>query len=400
MIFLQYGVNSSGELVHIDQAIRGKTELACPYCGGQLLARKGDKVAYHFAHAGETCRQADRDPDEVALPAYDRFDLHLSGKMLDALHRFETDTASERDLTLLKREDLIQWNDRAGRWGAHELTKRGKIPSGKLSLDLFNQYQAERIEERHEDLEEKARKARSTIDLDTFLTDLRIYRRQWSRLLACTLYFLEVQSAAGVYHKIGVTTRSVEERIEEVRADLTPLLGPVKIKVLDTWSHRGGVELYFKHRYRVHQAPIGTLTEYFQFPKIGDVTRDLRRMKPAVLSELESGILDGLSSDLELELEDERQAAELEQIEHRRRASIRASMARLRERGELVGRPSEDVTRQPYFEAVRAALDAGLSLRKAADRAGVAVNTVRKVQAVLGVGNGPRNGNKSQETDA
>ena len=53
---LKYGVAPSGELAGIDEVARGKTNLACLYCGGSLTAKKGSVKEYHFAHAGETCK--------------------------------------------------------------------------------------------------------------------------------------------------------------------------------------------------------------------------------------------------------------------------------------------------------------------------------------------------------
>ena len=40
-MWLKYGVALSGELTSIDEVVRGKTNLACLYCGGGLTAKKG-----------------------------------------------------------------------------------------------------------------------------------------------------------------------------------------------------------------------------------------------------------------------------------------------------------------------------------------------------------------------
>ncbi len=45
----------NGELVHISEVERGlKCGCKCPVCGGLLIARKGDRVSYHFAHYAHT----------------------------------------------------------------------------------------------------------------------------------------------------------------------------------------------------------------------------------------------------------------------------------------------------------------------------------------------------------
>lgn len=96
-----------------------------------------------------------------------------------------------------------------------------------------------------------------------------------------------------------MTTRALEQRLTEIRTDLMPHFGSVKLIPLGTWAHRGNVELYFKHRYRRFQQPIGTLTEYFAFEDMKAVLRDLRRMKPKELNETEQAVLAGELSRVE-----------------------------------------------------------------------------------------------------
>jgi hypothetical protein len=429
-MFLEYAVNDSGELVYVEQVARGKTDLHCPYCGGLLLARKGEIKAHHFAHAGETCRQVERDQDTIALPCYDNFNLHLPPKVLRDLLAFHAGE-SGYDVARLERYELIQWNEWAlNRRGEYELTKKGKIPVGKLSLHLFNEYQEPLILSKHGELEAVAAEAYAKpryearlaeieaearpmldasghlplrredgprlaklndelwavrgklkaipTDYQTALTDLRLYRAQLRRVLSCSLYFLSIDD--GHLYKIGVTTRPIDERIAEIQADLTPHLSKVKVDVIDTWPHRGNVELYFKHRYKAHNQPIGVLSEYFKFDDAKAVIRDLRRMKAKDLSDSERIILAGLPSGLEMAIRDE-------QIEQRRREGIRAGLKKAVNRGQHIGRPKGSAESDAAFlakhTAVRKALSQGLSLREAARAADVSVNTVRKVKCLL-----------------
>jgi len=378
MLFLQYGVNKHGELVSIDQVPSGQTALGCPYCGGSLIARKGEKLAHHFAHHDETCNPASRDPAEIALPAYDNFNLHLPGRAVKALLTW-SENASASDETYLEGYQLLEWNTHKGRSGGYQLTKKGKVVLGELSLDLFNQFQEPLILARHTELEAKARKAQGTVDFNTALTDLRLYRAQMRRILACTLYFLKVGDDH--LYKIGVTTREVNERVAEIAADVRPHLGDTSITVIDTWPSRGNVEFYFKHRYRKQQKSLGTLTEYFTFEDMAAVLRDLHRMKAKGFVDFEQRLLAGKPSDLEAELEAER-------IEVKRRAAISQGLRRAVDKGKAVGRPkgsetSEQVLAKPYAVAVQAALKAGYSLRDAAQIAQVSLSTVQKVKAAL-----------------
>jgi hypothetical protein len=409
-MFLEYGLNNADELVYINQVTRGKLDsIRCPYCGGALLAKKGDIKTHHFAHAGETCRAVQRDVD-ISLPMYDNFNLHISTLDFKALTEFNAgENWATRDLERLERLELVKYNpfNRGSHW---ELTKLGKIPFGELSLMLFNEVQEPLILQRHEQLEEAVRRAKGTIDFDVRLGDLRIYRAQLRRILQCRLYFLEITLPARTVHKIGLTTRPIEERAAEIAADLRSHFGTVQIKTLGTWEHRGNVELYFKHRYKEDQYPIGSLTEYFAFEDIAPVLRDLRRMKPKELTDLEAEIITGQSPQIEAviaaELEAERIVAELraEQLaakleaarlatelarkkEAQRLATIEG-MKQAKEAGQHIGRPKGTTLAEDKFlakhQAVVDALKEGLSLRQTAERTGVAVNTVRKVKALMG----------------
>lgn len=297
-MYLPYGVNEQGQLVYIESVGRGKTVLKCPYCATPLIARKGIQIAPHFAHAGKTCREARRSTETVALPVYDSFRLHLSGKVWEALRRFhdeddDSDCYWLEDYSVVKSFITPYGNER------YNLTHKGKIPFGDLSLNLFNQFQEPLIRERHDALEQEALAALCTTEENTALTDLRLFRAQMRRILETTLYFIEVRTDVGILHKIGVTTRPLEQRLAEIRADLTPHFGSVGLVPLGTWAHRGNVELYFKHRYRRFQQPIGTLTEYFAFEDVKTVLRDLRRMKLKELNETEQAILAGEPSRVE-----------------------------------------------------------------------------------------------------
>jgi|GEM_PF-374062 hypothetical protein len=297
-MYLPYGVNDDGQLVYIESVGRGKTTLRCPYCNMPLIARKGERLAPHFAHEGKTCLEVKRSGETVALPVYDSFRLHLSGKAWEALRRFH-DENDDGDCYWLEDYGLVKsfitpyGNER------YNLTHKGKIPFGDLSLDLFNQFQEPLIRERHEMLERAAWLALGQESEATKLIDLKLFRAQMRRILETTLYFLEVRTGKGVLHKIGVTTRPLEQRLAEIRLDLMSHFSAVELVPLGTWAHRGNVELYFKHRYRRFQRPLGSLTEYFAFDDVKQVLRDLRRMKPKELTDAERNILAGEASPVE-----------------------------------------------------------------------------------------------------
>ncbi|WP_265236134.1 GIY-YIG nuclease family protein [Lyngbya sp. CCAP 1446/10] len=117
--------------------------------------------------------------------------------------------------------------------------------------------------------------------------DLQIYRSQLRRILINSLYFLEVKASGNIFYKIGVTTRSIDQRIAEVQRDMRVHYSDAVVNLLGLWEHRGNVELYFKHRYQPFNYRIGKLTEYFVFPNVKVVLRDLYGMEAKVLSAVE-----------------------------------------------------------------------------------------------------------------
>jgi len=211
-----------------------------------------------------------------------------------------------------------------------------------------------------------------------------------------------VHAAGETLYKIGVTQRSVDERVAEIAQDVRAVAGDVAIRVLGAWPQRGNVELYFKHRYAAHQRRLGSLTEYFAFEDVAPVLRDLRRMQPKELTDLEQAILADEPSAIELELAAEAEAharklaaeakaRELEQQARARSAAIAAGMEQARQQGIHVGRPAGGEAVDAFLakdtsQRVVAVLHAqpNLSIRQAAQAAGVAINTVRKVAAVVG----------------
>ncbi|MBD2184803.1 GIY-YIG nuclease family protein [Planktothrix sp. FACHB-1355] len=391
-MWLRYGVSPDKTLVSIEDVPSGKTQLRCPYCDGELTAKKGRRKEHHFAHTNETCREVDRDSRSVPyLPLYDNFNIWLTGKELQQLkdlwNRYRIkDKGIHESLVpkILIKEKLLERNTyRYG--GEYQFTKLGKIPVGALSLLLFNQVQEPMLLEKLQQLENLAQTAylENSPLFNQQLRDLQIYRAEFRKILANTLYYLQVDTGETTIYKIGVTQRNLSERLVEIERDLRSHFQSFSVKVLGEWPHRGNVEKYFKHRYSFFQTKIGDLTEYFAFPdkEAKTVLRDLRRMEPKSLSKIEVGILAGEPSQTE-NLIAERELA------NRRSQAIKTGMERAKNWGQHVGRPpvgesALEFLAKPSSQKVIQALSQGLSLRSSAEQAGVAVNTVRKVQKCI-----------------
>lgn len=135
-MWLTYGVDASNTLVAIEDVSSGKTLLKCPYCWGELIAKKGRINKHHFAHSGETCRMViKREPRDLpTLPLYDSFDIFLSGKELEQLkklwHRHKSHNNGINRLEILPafiRENLVEYNQNlnaTGGSGAYQFTAR------------------------------------------------------------------------------------------------------------------------------------------------------------------------------------------------------------------------------------------------------------------------------------
>lgn len=92
-MWLAYGQNEHDEFIHVSEVTRGKSALACPYCGGLLTAKKGRVKAHHFAHTGATCKTSntydfyDITKDEFPL------DLGLYDYAMQRRQEFENEQA-------------------------------------------------------------------------------------------------------------------------------------------------------------------------------------------------------------------------------------------------------------------------------------------------------------------
>jgi hypothetical protein len=282
-MFLEYGVSDHAELVHVSQAPRGRVNLKCPYCGVPLLARKGQRIAHHFAHDGPTCNEARRDFESLAVPLVERFDrwgLNIKASTMKLLQRFAEGRYNRDDARTLNCLGLVRpkWSPRPWRPPAYELTQKGKIPFGLATLQAFATIQAELAYRRHQELQETVDRIASGVHLRSeqyvkqpkpellasALVDLKIYRAQLRRYLGLSLYLLIIEHSSGTLYKVGVTSRPIEERIAEVERDLSGLFAVQKITLLRVLKARGMVEGYVLHRLREHRVHVGNHREYLK----------------------------------------------------------------------------------------------------------------------------------------
>lgn len=262
----------------IDQVARGRTPLACPYCRTPLIAKKGRILSPHFAHDGPTCRES-AERHAARIPFYDeletlgplgRSDLKLSAALVGQTIN-ETSFRGWRRAALrrLIEAEILEEVSRGERWvngiGSHRHSAWGTLVvrafRGRLTLAELGSVQERAVLQKLADLERRAAEPRDV----AVVTDLRLYRAQLARVVSLDLYLIRAELDGRVLHKIGVTARSVDERLPEIRADLAEHFDQIDLDVQGVWQRRGSLELYFKRLFASRRVRIGTLTEYFSF---------------------------------------------------------------------------------------------------------------------------------------
>jgi hypothetical protein len=317
-MFLEYGVDAHDELIHISQVARGHVTLTCPYCGAPLVARKGKRVAHHFAHVNETCREARRDFAGLNVPLFDRFDTHLSPKVWSALQRYAKNTETRTDRQLLLDAGVLDPNlslDRT-RLG---YTLKGAVPLGLAAPNAFSEFQLQLVVERHRELSNAVKDAyfgrsyRGTPSgMSTALypeqarialIDLKLYRAQVRRIYSKDLYLLHLRHSVGTLYKIGVSGRDIAERIEEIRRDVQPFFALQEIKALQVCRSRGAVEHYLHYRYREQRVVVGDFVEYFNLDdNWKTILQDYSRLGDLQPPALLKGMLENRLSSIEVEI--------------------------------------------------------------------------------------------------
>ena len=291
-MWLKYGITPDNNLIAIEEVESGKTDLVCLYCRSLLTAKKGKIKQHHFAHTGVTCLRV-RKGKLPSLPLYDNFHLQLSAQHFQLLKQLwrEYGNTDYAIITVPEQLQLKKLFTRTEK--GYYFTNLGKIPVGGLSLSKFNAVQEPLILSQLARLTTSVEVARgiSPVRLEEKLADLKLYRLQIQRILQCTLYFLEIRAHGKTLHKIGVTRRTISDRISEIERDLQHSYRNIDISVLGTWQHRGNVELYLKHRYKESNYRIGSLSEYYLFKDVEPVLADLQEMQPKFLQGDELTIL-------------------------------------------------------------------------------------------------------------
>ncbi|WP_286241121.1 GIY-YIG nuclease family protein [Neptuniibacter halophilus] len=367
---LTVGITQNGDYIGIEDCDRGKSDLQCPFCQGLLVAKKGNIKEHHFSHLEESCNGV---ASLRSLPGFDDFTLSLSHDEFETLQTLwkQSELGSKglaRAPESLVKLGMLQEN--IFRSMPFEFTKRGKIPVGGLSLNLFSQLHPELLLDAHRRLVELA----DYYQLETDKVALSIYRAQLRRLAGQHLYFLSITADDEELYKIGLTSRPLADRLPEIKRDLQQFYSSIIIKPLVFKEHRGHCERYFKYRYSANNVPVGTLTEYFSFDaaEAKKIISDLKRIPQRVFTATEEKIM-----------------RDWWRKEERRLVAVRQGVKKAKKMGAVLGRPkgsAESIDRylsKPTNQLIAKALADGLSIRDTATMTGASTRTVQRVKRVL-----------------
>ena len=292
-VFLPYGLNEKEEIVHISQVESGGiSHLRCPFCLGALIARKGDILAHHFAHKYHTCKEVEKGGLDEMVPSipfytdfyssplsetekrslkilYDNFGLkpfHRKGQQNSAFHLlFQNDILNLHKVwdRLLETRHIEEW----GNW--HRFTRQAEIGMALLPVKAFSEIQAQTLK----DFEFFLRSGKEEIDL----LRLKVFENIHERILSAKLYCIQIpaKKRKETVWKIGITTRSAQERLKELKAVISHHFGKERAescKVVFEEKSLGRLEAYIKKRFAAARVPITykghSYTEFFADKKM------------------------------------------------------------------------------------------------------------------------------------
>ncbi|NJL75237.1 MAG: GIY-YIG nuclease family protein [Saprospiraceae bacterium] len=95
---------------------------------------------------------------------------------------------------------------------------------------------------------------------------IALYEQDLQYFQRFSLYFLKIQSSDyHLFYKIGLTSRTLKERLSEIQADVNSVFATPTVEVIFQLPKVAFLEPFFKRKYRTHQYRIADFTEYFRF---------------------------------------------------------------------------------------------------------------------------------------
>lgn len=404
-IFLPYGLHKNGEFIHISEIKKGKTNLVCPYCKGTLIAKKGLKKVGHFAHEQESCNPVQSNYDTLGVHEKDlsrsiyeyaiwkQTDIKTYHKKLkDELQELNKNVRAHRktiekviktiepftgefrgkvtknrkqNLTVLEQLKAFKKGGsklpeletlRYSKWDYLKVENfRGVIKfSPAYPSDLYSYPEATFIPDFCRELYEYPTMYFDLLQrLEAVREEIKAFVGELHRFNNFSLYFLDFynQDNTLCFSKIGITSRSMDERLEEIKQDIKAH-GSYEIRVQHVIKGFLYVETYFKQKYKNETHQLGTLTEYFDLSQHDQVLSELSKLSYKDLNRVKA---------------------------------IKQGMEKAKMKGKTIHRKvgtEETATRflqKPKSRIVIEHLKNGHSLREIERQTGFSINTIRKV---------------------
>ncbi len=313
-MYLNFGINEKGEWQHVSTVNSGQTALVCPFCGGALLAKKGQVNAHHFAHQFDTCLESVEAAKAATLPTVDKFEMlnAKEQKYMDRRERYSSnniysftgmyDAISDLEaMGLLKVEKSISQelsqcqNMLAGidptflddeYYPTENLLAIGDALRGFINIDIKDIWLKQtRLTTSinkcyHQNKLNKQHTISDFLSAQTFWLQAHYDKQcrlnpEYTKLISKKIEALSTQHLylfkfkAVIDHnevtfiKIGMTTRTAEERLSEVTCDLNKHVKVLKAEVLSYAKYAGRVEPLLHHYYAKDRFYLATFKELF-----------------------------------------------------------------------------------------------------------------------------------------
>ena len=228
---LPYGAKN-GRLIHISEVKSGKTELVCPYCNSPLSAKKGKVMTHHFAHLGDSCFSINAN---LFFGFNQNLPLHLT--LVEATTSMYQNIR-QRKRNLIRQQQWLQRKQNQLQSVLREGMQQLKVqpnsdPVSQKKLLVYQQI-------RNFIWNEQSVLPDTSFllpDFSTFVQALAQYHPTRYKILEInqkialyeqdldyfqrfSLYFLKIQSSDyHLFYKIGLTSRTLKERISEIEAE-------------------------------------------------------------------------------------------------------------------------------------------------------------------------------------
>ncbi len=267
-MILPYGKKTS-RLIHISEVPSGQTDLQCPYCAAELLAKKGKQNAHHFAHVGKSCLGAGSAallglgkelPTQLQLISYaQRKRQHIQ----QALQKREKQT------TFLNKKDS-QNKQLIKNIVAYLQAHKQRMQAQKVIAYVRYEFEAfpdlAHLPNSFAPHLAALQAYHSTKQQASEAADkLALYQKELEWFHSFKVYFLEIKTGEyNTFYKIGLTSRTLSERLQEIRKDLKDF-PKLDIQVLYELEGVAFLETFFKQKYRKQRYQLGQYTEYFAF---------------------------------------------------------------------------------------------------------------------------------------